>query len=186
MFAAWLKLGAVRLVVPWRVVCTGRALVHFDGLNAFKSCPSRSVFTILPMLTSCVSCCFFRCTCKCQNRYWPQRQPGNPAWYMNNCEGVPAKNISYMVRILCQLYPVHQYPTIQHQAPKYKHMHVHNHTRANTLFVQAHTCEHTLNTSTHVGVVELCDKMCPTSNLQVSYLDKKARGELVAFGPLAL
>jgi len=30
------------------------------------------------------------------DRYWPQRAQGHPAWFMNNCEGVPAANISYM------------------------------------------------------------------------------------------
>lgn len=30
------------------------------------------------------------------DRYWPKREPGHPAWYMNNCEKVPSANISYM------------------------------------------------------------------------------------------
>lgn len=30
------------------------------------------------------------------DRHWPSREPGHPAWYLNNCEGVPAENISFM------------------------------------------------------------------------------------------
>eukprot|EP01065_Artemidia_motanka_P032739 TRINITY_DN39723_c0_g1_i1.p1 TRINITY_DN39723_c0_g1~~TRINITY_DN39723_c0_g1_i1.p1 ORF type:complete len:725 (+),score=213.33 TRINITY_DN39723_c0_g1_i1:61-2175(+) len=30
------------------------------------------------------------------DREWPRRQPGHPDWFLNNCEKVPAKNITYM------------------------------------------------------------------------------------------
>lgn len=30
------------------------------------------------------------------DRYWPKVEPNHPAYFMNNCEGVPATNISFM------------------------------------------------------------------------------------------
>lgn len=40
------------------------------------------------------------------NRNWPHGAPGHPDWYLNNCEGVPSQNISYMV---CASHVMHSF-----------------------------------------------------------------------------